>query len=318
MPVQLICCSHSPLMTTDVEESEQGVHTEFFRELDQCAAALHKFKPDLVVVFGPDHFNGFFYELMPMFCIGTAAQGTKDWHLEGGPLRVPRELALNCVRHLHSRDIDVAISHEMKVDHGITIPLYKLTGALARYDVLPVFINCAADPRPSFRRVRSFGTAIGEFLADKDLRITLVGSGGLSHDPPTPRLDMSPPDVAKRLIQRATPTQEELNARESRVVRAARDLVGGKGPCLPPSEQWDREFLQSFVASKLEDFDAMTDADIDRIAGFGAHEVRTWVAAAAAAKAISRQQAGQLRAELRYYHLVPEWITGMGIVVGQT
>jgi hypothetical protein len=25
---------------------------------------------------------------------------------------------------------------------------------------------------------------------------------------------------------------------------------------------------------------------------------------------------GQLRSELRYYHLIPEWITGMGIVVG--
>ena len=33
------------------------------------------FTPDLVVVFGPDHFNGFFYELMPAFCIGTAAEG---------------------------------------------------------------------------------------------------------------------------------------------------------------------------------------------------------------------------------------------------
>jgi len=135
MTVQLICASHSPLMLTDVEESENGVHSQFFRELDQCAAALHKFDPDLVVVFGPDHFNGFFYELMPMFCIGTAAQGSKDWHLEAGPLRVPRALALDCVRHLHARDIDVAISHEMRVDHGITIPLYKLTGALARYNV---------------------------------------------------------------------------------------------------------------------------------------------------------------------------------------
>ena len=42
----------------------------------------------------------------------------------------------------------------------------------------------------------------------------------------------------------------------------------------------------------------------------GAHEVRTWVAAAGAAEC-------NLRTELRYYHLVPEWITGMGIVVGQ-
>ncbi len=90
MAVQLICCSHSPLMTTDVEESEPDVHASFFRELDSCAKELREFNPDLVVVFGPDHFNGFFYELMPAFCIGTAAVGTKDWHLESGPLRVPR------------------------------------------------------------------------------------------------------------------------------------------------------------------------------------------------------------------------------------
>jgi 2,3-dihydroxyphenylpropionate 1,2-dioxygenase len=312
MTVQLICASHSPLMLTDVEESESGVHAQFFRELDQCADALRKFDPDLVVVFGPDHFNGFFYELMPMFCIGTAARGTKDWHLESGPLRVPRELAIDCVRFLHTRDIDVAVSHEMKVDHGITIPLFKLTGALARYNVLPIFVNCAADPRPSFKRVRTFGNAIGEFLADKNMRITFIGSGGLSHDPPTPRLELSPPDVAQRLIKRATPTQEELDAREARVVRAARDLVVGKGPCLPPDEQWDRDFLKTFVSTKLEDFDSLTDKEIDRVAGFGAHEVRSWVAAAAAAKAM-----GKLRAELKYYHLVPEWLTGMGIVVGQ-
>jgi 2,3-dihydroxyphenylpropionate 1,2-dioxygenase len=312
MSVQLICCSHSPLMTTDVEESEANVHAEFFRELDSCATAVRAFNPDLVVVFGPDHFNGFFYELMPAFCIGTAAEGTNDWRLEGGALRVPRELALACIRYLQSRDFDVAISHQMKVDHGITIPLFKLTGALARYEVLPIFVNCAADPRPSFRRVRRFGEAIGEFLADQDMRITLVGSGGLSHDPPTPRLDASPPEVARRLIVRHTPTQEEYDARENRVIKAARDLVVGKGPCLPPSEQWDRDFLGSFLNHRLEDFDTMTDAEIDRIAGFGAHEVRTWVAAAAAARKM-----GNLRTELRYYHLVPEWITGMGIVVGQ-
>jgi 2,3-dihydroxyphenylpropionate 1,2-dioxygenase len=124
---------------------------------------------------------------------------------------------------------------------------------------------------------------------------------------------MSPPDVAKRLIQRATPSREELDAREARVIRAARDLVVGKGPCLPPSEQWDRDFLESFIGARLDRFDAMTDAEIDRVAGFGAHEVRTWVAAGAAA-----QKMGNPQAALRYYHLVPEWITGMGIVVGQS
>ena len=54
MPVQLICASHSPLMTADMEESQQGVQKQFFRELASCSAALHAFNPDLVVVFGPD------------------------------------------------------------------------------------------------------------------------------------------------------------------------------------------------------------------------------------------------------------------------
>ena len=195
---------------------------------------------------------------------------------------------------------------------GLEGETFATLDALDRYDVLPVFINCAADPRPSFRRARGFGAALGEFLAGQDMKVTVVGSGGLSHDPPTPRIDHSEPGKTQRLIDRVTPTQEELEARENRVIRAAKDLVVGKGPCLPPSEQWDRDFLKSFVGTKLEDFDAMTDAEIDRIAGFGAHEVRTWVAAGAAA-----QKMGNPSPELRYYHLVPEWITGMGIVVGQ-
>jgi 2,3-dihydroxyphenylpropionate 1,2-dioxygenase len=160
--------------------------------------------------------------------------------------------------------------------------------------------------------VRALGSAIGEFLAQQDMKITVVGSGGLSHDPPTPRLDHSKPEATQRLIDRAIPTQADYDARETRVIQAARDLVLGKGPCLPPSEQWDRDFLQSFLGNRLEDFDSMSDAEIDRVAGFGAHEVRTWVAAGAAAAKL-----GAARTELRYYHLVPEWITGMGVVFGQ-
>ena len=226
---------------------------------------------------------------------------------------MPRELALACVRHLQSRDFDVAISHQMKVDHGITIPLFKLTGALARYNVLPVFINCAADPRPSFRRVRAFGEAVGEFLAEQDMRITVVGSGGLSHDPPTPRLDHSPPEVARRLIVRATPTQDELRrAREPRDQGGARSRRR-QGPCLPPSEQWDRDFLETSSASRLEDFDTH-DATRRSTASPASAPTRC---APGSRPAPPRARWASSRTELRYYHLVPEWITGMGIVVGQ-
>ena len=161
MPVKLICASHSPLMLTDIEPTDISAQEEFNSKLADAARELEAFAPERVVVCGPDHFNRFFYDMMPSFCIGLAAKSAEDWKLKPDPLRVPKELALGCVRALHAQDIDVALSYDMKVDHGITIPLHKLTGSLDRYEVLPVFVNCAADPRASFRRARILGDAIG-------------------------------------------------------------------------------------------------------------------------------------------------------------
>ena len=315
MPVQMICCSHSPLMLTGIEDSQGNSQGAFFSAMDTVAKELRDFAPDLVVMFAPDHFNGFFYELMPSFCVGTAAEGSRDWGAEGCRLLVPRELAMSAVRHLHDHDMDVSFSHDMKVDHGLTIPLVQLTGALARYDVLPVFINCAADPRPSMRRVRQVGAELGRFLADKSLRVAVLGSGGLSHDPPTPRLAQTSYEVARRLIKRATPTVEELQAREARVVKAARDLVVGRGPCMPPDEAWDRRFVRQIQAFDFDAMDAISDQEIDAKAGFGGHEVRCWVAAAAAAQALAGEAV--LEPSERYYQIIPEWLTGMGVVTAR-
>lgn len=127
MPVKMILCSHSPLMLTDIEESQGDAQARFKSTMDEISAELHAFAPDLVLVFAPDHFNGFFFELMPPFCIGAAAEGSRDWGAQGGPLRVPHELALACTRHLHRCDLDISVSYDMKVDHGLTIPLIQVT-----------------------------------------------------------------------------------------------------------------------------------------------------------------------------------------------
>jgi 2,3-dihydroxyphenylpropionate 1,2-dioxygenase len=81
---------------------------------------------------------------------------------------------------------------------------------------------------------------------------------------------------------------------------------------LPPSEQWDRGFMTNLLAQKLEVFDEWTDEYLDREAGFGGHEVRCWVAAAAAMR-----EAGTFSMEERFYAVVPEWATGMAVVTGR-
>jgi len=310
MNTMLICASHSPLMLVDMPPSAPDSQA-FFSHIDATQKRVAVFDPELVVVFGPDHFNGFFFDLMPSFCIGAAAETTEDWGLPKTVLDVPQDIALACVNSVRNQDIDVTLSWSMRADHGLSIALKQFGGSADRYPTLPIFVNCAAAPRPSFRRSRQFGAAIGKYLASLDKRVLIIASGGVSHDPPTPRFEGAPLPLRQRLVDRHVASHEELKQRETRVIAAANNLVKGEGPCLPPNETWDRAFMQKLLAGDAAALDAINDAEIDREAGFGGHEVRTWVAAFAAMR-----ECGSFEARLDYYRVVPEWITGMGLITG--
>ena len=308
MPVRMVCMSHSPLMLVpEMKPREGDAEQGFYAALQTHAEALRKWGTQLVILFAPDHFNGFFHDVMPPFCIGTQAESTCDWEIEKKALRVDAELAEKCVDFVRARDIDIAISRRMKVDHGFTITMMKLFGGIDGAVVLPVFVNCAAHPRPSFRRVRQLGEAVGAFAASLPIRTVVIGSGGLSHDPPTPRLN-APTEILDRLTDRHTPTVEQYRQREGRVIGNAKELAAGFGNLMAPDRDWDRLFLEQLMAMNLEACDAYTDDEIDRKAGFGGHEVRVWVAAFAAMRA-----ARNTKPELDFYRVIPEWITGMAV-----
>lgn len=311
MKAMLICASHSPLMLANMPPSAPDSQ-EFFSHIDMTRKRVERFAPELVVVFGPDHFNGFFFDLMPSFCIGAAARTTADWGLPTVDLDVPAGIAAACVERVREDGIDAAISWNMRADHGISIPLMQWTSLPNRYPVLPIFVDCAAPPRPSFRRTRLFGAAVGRFLSALGKRALIVASGGLSHDPPTPRFAGAPPEVRRRLIDREVASAAELERRQARVIKAAHALVRGEGPCLAPDESWDRAFVKTLLDGRIDDCDRMNDEEMDRVAGFGGHEVRTWVAAFAAMREL-----GAFAPRLDYYRVVPEWITGMGLVSAQ-
>jgi 2,3-dihydroxyphenylpropionate 1,2-dioxygenase len=308
----MICMSHSPLMLVpSLRPRERAAERGFYGSLRAHAAELRRWKPELVISVAPDHFNGFFHDMMPSFCIGTEAESTRDWKLPKRKLRVDAALAERCIEHARARDIDVAVSRRLKADHGTTLALLKLFGAIERPNVIPAFVNCAAHPRPGFRRVRRFGEALGEFAADLGMRTLILASGGLSHDPPTPRLN-APKKVLARLVDRHTPSAAEYRAREARVIANARELANGFGNLLAPDRDWDRVFLDRLLSLRLEACDRYTDAEIDRKAGFGGHEVRVWVAAFAAMRAARR-----FKPKLDFYRVIPEWITGMAVAHGK-
>ena len=298
--------SHSPLLNLP------GPSPELLDDIEAAIAAARDFvaafDPELVVIFSPDHYNGFFYRAMPPFCIGTAADGVGDYGTHKGPLNVPADLATDCARAVLESDVDVAISAAMDVDHGTVQPLQKLFGDATAKPVIPVFVNSVATPLGPLRRVRALGAAVGRHLATLGRRVLVVGSGGLSHDPPVPTLATAPPAALERIVHGAPMTEEQRQARQAAVISAAREFAAGQGALAPLNPFWDHAFLDLLDTGRLAEVDAWDNRWIAEQAGNSAHEVRTWVAAFAAVAA-----QGAYRTDNHFYRAAPELIAGFAI-----
>jgi protocatechuate 4,5-dioxygenase beta chain len=73
---------------------------------------------------------------------------------------------------------------DMLVDHAVTIPMTLMwPGETWPVKIIPVSINTVQHPLPSLARCLKLGRSIGGALEsyEQDLRVMIVGTGGLSH-----------------------------------------------------------------------------------------------------------------------------------------
>src|ERR1700727_923458 len=86
--------SHPPFATMSPPSSAAAPGGRFLADPRRVAAAVAALAPDAIIVIGPDHFHGSFYDLMPPFAIGVeAADGFGDYGSLPGPLPVAGDLA---------------------------------------------------------------------------------------------------------------------------------------------------------------------------------------------------------------------------------
>jgi 2,3-dihydroxyphenylpropionate 1,2-dioxygenase len=307
MTIKLKCLSHTPLR--GLNDPGADVVAEVDAALAKARAEVEAFDPELIVIFAPDHYNGLFYDLMPPFVIATAAESVADYQTLPGPLSIPRELALDMARFILDSDVDIALSHRLQVDHGCTQTLEELTGSLTRYPVIPIIINSVAPPFAPYRRIRTLGEAVGRFVATLNKRVLILGTGGLSHEPPVPLLSGAPEEIAEFLIAGRNPTPEARAARQARTIAAGQIYGTADCPLTPLNTDWDLAFIDLLVQGRLDEVDDFRVEEISRAAGRSTHEIRTWVAAFAALAAT-----GAYRARQDYYRPINEWIAGYGVV----
>jgi aromatic ring-opening dioxygenase catalytic subunit (LigB family) len=256
-------CSHAPGITGRAERADPALREAFYAKLDELRQRLERARPDALIIVAAEHFANFFMNNMPAYCMGMADSYE-------GPIEDEDWLAIKRT----SVPGDAELSRRL------------ISALMANIDL----------------------AYAEEWKFDHGIMVPLNFL--------TPRYDL--PVIPVNINCQGPPLTPLARAYEfGRRLREACDaqperlaLIGTGGishwPATPDSgvinEQWDREFLERFLANRREELVAYSDEDTFREAGQGGFEIRTFLSVAGATEGAS--------GELLFYAPIPIFAVG--------
>src|SRR5437762_10474471 len=193
--VTAMAMTHSPGLTgwfTRASEEYQrlalGATAEMRRRLEAA-------RPDVLVMFSNDHLLNWPINNMPEYTVGIGEEhiGPAEWFDEWLAMEKYRvaghaPLARWIVNEGGRRGLALSYLREMQFDDGISVPTHYLNPD-ARFRLVPVTMNCTVPPIPTPERAYQVGVVLREIVRayPAPLRVAVVATGGLSHEPGGPR-----------------------------------------------------------------------------------------------------------------------------------
>ena len=169
--------THAVVMVRTWERASQAHRDAVRAGYDEVARRLRAARPDVVLMVASDHFQSFFLDNMPAFCLGVGGRsvGRGDGGLPRYELTVHEGLARGLLAGLVDAGFDLAFGRDMPLDHAFMTPVHLLFPQ-ADLPIVPLFQNCGAPPLPSVARCLQLGSAIRTVLADiqPGLRVALI------------------------------------------------------------------------------------------------------------------------------------------------
>ena len=183
--------SHVPTIGLAYDKKRQNdpAWAPLFEGYRPVARWLEEKMPDVLVFFYNDHANSFFFDCYPTFAIGVSPEF--DMADEGAGRRpLPNvkghaKLAEHVANRLVNEEFDMAVFQERPLDHGCNSPLALMWPHEPAWPgaILPIAINVLQHPLPTARRCYKLGQAVRRAIESfpEDLKVVVVGTGGLSH-----------------------------------------------------------------------------------------------------------------------------------------
>lgn len=213
-----IGASHSPSIAHayDQRHEDAAQWAPFFDAARALREQVAQARPDVLVFCYNDHLWQFGLDLVPTFTIGVAD------HYELAPERglarpLPgvsgdAHLAWHLVHSLIRDEFDMAVCQEMKLDHGFFSVMPLLCEPPWPMRVIPVAVNVIQHPLPTPRRCWRLGEAIARAVRsyERDARVMVVGTGGLSHQLHGPNFGYTNPQWDQSFMAALTDAPQSL------------------------------------------------------------------------------------------------------------
>ena len=260
------CSSHAPMMAAAADSAPKEQRESFFGALEAIRADARRAGVQACVVMSNEHFTNFFLENFPQICIGL---GERNWG--------PTEAWL---------PIDKA-----------WIPGHP---GLAEHITRSV-LSAGFDPALSEELQLDHGVMTVYHELDPELKLPLV--------PIVQNCAVKPMMPLRRYYEFGVALGEAIRSYDG-LDRVAVAAAGGLSHFIGVprvgdiDEEFDRWFLDKLESGYLDALLDMPDEEIE-LAGNGAHEIRSWIAAAGTV--------APARARTLAYEPIYPWITGMGV-----
>ena len=213
--------SHVPAIGAAIDhgKTEEPYWVPMFKGFEFSKQWMKENTPDVIFLVYNDHATNFDLGVIPTFAIGTAAEFEPAD--EGyGPRPVPvvkghPKLASHIAQSVIQQDFDLTIVNDLKVDHGLTVPMNLMFGSPAEWPckVIPFHVNVVQYPVPSGKRCFALGQAIRRAIEsyDEPLKVQIWGTGGMSHQLQGPRAGLINAEWDNRFLDRLIADPADLS-----------------------------------------------------------------------------------------------------------
>ncbi|GIX47530.1 MAG: hypothetical protein KatS3mg131_1741 [Candidatus Tectimicrobiota bacterium] len=191
--VAAMAAPHAPQLVAMPETEDPEQVRQVHAALGTLRQLLAAARPDVLLVIGGDHIEGFFLNAVPALGIYVGGSCAGSFSIYTYRYDVHEELARFLLEESLNAGFDVLYSQELPLDYAFFVPLHFVMPS-PPLPIVPLFVNVYLPPQPPPWRCYQWGQTLATLLARRPERVALLASGGLSHYPGTPRY--AQPDYA--------------------------------------------------------------------------------------------------------------------------